>query len=123
MLIDTFFFNDCYFFIIAGLHVHLSYDGSPCGWKVAFYCGFDLHFPNAMYIVFGEISTQIFAHFSFIYLFILFSFLRPHLQHMEVPMLGVESELQLPMPQPQQHWIQVSVTYTTAHGKAGSPTH
>ena len=33
----------------------------------------------------------------FIYLFIyLFSFLGPHLQHMEVPKLGVESELQLP---------------------------
>ena len=36
-------------------------------------------------------------HLIFIYLFIyLFFFLWPHPQHMEVPMLGVESELQLP---------------------------
>ena len=41
--------------------------------------------------------------------------------HMEVPRLGVESE---PQPQPQQCWIRaVSVTYTTAHGNAGSLTH
>ena len=32
----------------------------------------------------------------FIYLFIYLCFLGPHLQHMEVPKLGVESELQLP---------------------------
>ena len=30
------------------------------------------------------------------YLFIYFFFLGPHLQHMEVSRLGVESELQLP---------------------------
>ena len=33
-------------------------------------------------------------YFSFIYVFI--CFLEPHLQHMEVPRLGVKSELQLP---------------------------
>ena len=34
---------------------------------------------------------------SFIYLFIyLFCLLGPHLQHMEIPSLGVKSELQLP---------------------------
>ena len=39
--------------------------------------------------------------------------------HMEVPMLGVKSELL-----PQQRQIQaVSATYTTAHGNAGSLTH
>ena len=40
-------------------------------------------------------------------LYYLFSFLGPHLQHMEVPRLGVESDLQLPayIPQPQQHRI------------------
>ena len=41
--------------------------------------------------------------------------------HMEVPRLGVESELQLlptPQPQPQPHRIwAVSTTYTTAHGQ------
>ena len=31
----------------------------------------------------------------FIYLFLSFVFLGPHLRHMEVPRLGVESELQL----------------------------
>ena len=37
-------------------------------------------------------------------LLLLIFFLGPHLQHMEVPRPGVESELQLPayMPQPQQ---------------------
>ena len=44
---------------------------------------------------------------------------------MEVLRIGVESELQLrPTPQPQQHQIQAaSVTYTIAHGNAGSLTH
>ena len=42
---------------------------------------------------------------------------------MEVPRLGVESELQLPA-STQLCWIQAtSVTYTTAHGNAGSLTH
>ena len=40
--------------------------------------------------------------------------LGPHLWYMEIPRLGVESELQL--------WV-LSVTYTTAHGNTGSPTH
>ena len=34
--------------------------------------------------------------FCFLLLFLFFVFLGPHLQHMEVPMLGVELELQLP---------------------------
>ena len=44
---------------------------------------------------------------------------------MEVPGLGVESELQLlAMPQPQQLRIwAASVTYTTVHGNAGSLIH
>ena len=37
----------------------------------------------------------------FIYLFFAFFFLEPHLRHMDVPRLGVKSELQ--MPQPQQY--------------------
>ena len=41
---------------------------------------------------------------------LLFVFLGPHLQHMEVRRLAVESELQLP-------------ASTTAHGNAGSLTH
>ena len=54
-----------------------------------------------------------------IYLFIyLFSLFRPHPWHMEVPRLGVESELQpLAYTTPQQRHIQaMPVTYTTAHG-------
>ena len=45
-------------------------------------------------------------------------FLEPHPQHMEVPRLGVELELQLqPTLQPQQHRIRaISATYTTAQG-------
>ena len=39
-----------------------------------------------------------------------FVFLEPHPWHMEVPSLGFKSELQL-------------LTYTTAHGNAGSLTH
>ena len=47
---------------------------------------------------------------------------RPHLWPMKIPTLGVK--LELPTPQPQQRRIQtVSVTYTTAHGNAGSFTH
>ena len=52
-------------------------------------------------------------------------FLRPHLLHMKVPRLGVESELQLQAyttataaPNPA-----LSATYTTAHNHARSLTH
>ena len=55
----------------------------------------------------------------FVQIIIFICFLGPHLQHMEVPRLGVELE-----PQPLQHQIQaMSATYTTAHGNAGSSTH
>ena len=43
-------------------------------------------------------------------MFVCFAFLGLHSQHMEVPSLGVESELQLP-------------AYTTAKGRAGSKSH
>ena len=54
-----------------------------------------------------------------------FSFLWLRLHPMEHPRPGAESELPLwPMPQPQQHWIQVaSVTCATAYGNSGSLTH
>ena len=42
-----------------------------------------------------------------------------HMRHMEVPRLGVESELQLLQ---HQIWAR-SVTYTIAHGNTGSLTH
>ena len=50
-----------------------------------------------------------------------FVFLGPHLQHMEVPGLGVESRLQVrPTPQLRQHQIQAtSVTYAAACGNNG----
>ena len=54
-------------------------------------------------------------------------FLGPHPRHMEVPRLGVESGCSCwptPQPQPQPHRIHAaSVSYTTAHGSAGSLTH
>ena len=54
-----------------------------------------------------------------------FVFLGPHLRHMEVPKLGVQSSCGCwPTPQPQQHQIRdASVIYTTAQGNAGSLTH
>ena len=58
--------------------------------------------------------------------FLFYFFFWPHLQHREVPGLGVESELQLRQPtlQPQPRWIQTaSATYTAACGNAGSLTH
>jgi len=56
-------------------------------------------------------------------LFLSFCFLEPHPRHMDVPRLGVESELQL-MSQPQQCQIRAaSMTCTTAHGNARSFTH
>ena len=62
-------------------------------------------------------------HFLKIYIF--FYFLRPHLQHMEVPGLEVKLELQLQSaPQPRQHQLQAtSATYTTACSNARSLTH
>ena len=52
-------------------------------------------------------------------------FLGLHPQHMEVPGLGVESELQLrPAPQLQQQGIQAAFgTYNEACSNAGSLTH
>ena len=45
------------------------------------------------------------------------SFLGLHPWHMEAPRLGVESELR-----PRAYATATSVTYTTAHGNAGSLT-
>ena len=56
--------------------------------------------------------------------FLFFSQLHP--RHLEVPQLGgrIQSELQLPTPQPQQRGVQAtSAIYTTAHSNAGSRTH
>ena len=50
-------------------------------------------------------------------------FLGPHPRHMEVPMLGVESQLQLPAYATAMSDPSVSATYTTAHGNARSLTH
>ena len=57
--------------------------------------------------------------------YLFFCFLGPHLWQMEVPRLGVELELQLrTYTQPKQCRIwAASVTYSTAHGHAGFPTH
>ena len=58
----------------------------------------------------------------FYFILLYFVFLGPHLRHMEVPRLGVESELQLlatATAMPDQSHI-CYVTYTTAHSHAGS---
>ena len=47
-------------------------------------------------LYFSKIIFLSFSLLLFIYLFIIFFFLGPHLWHMEVPRLGVKSELQLP---------------------------
>ena len=67
--------------------------------------------------------------YVFLFLFFFFCFLGLHLRHMEVPRLDAGNSCQSccscqPTPQPQQLWIwAASVTYTTDHGSAGSPTH
>ena len=67
----------------------------------------------------SQLSPIIFSKNSFMYLFLLFLFLGPNLQHMEVPRLGVQSKLQ-----PQPHQIRAtSATYATAHSNARSSTH
>ena len=71
---------------------------------------FSLLFSNFLFINIHNFHGRILIYFSF------FSFfLGPHMQHSEVPRLGVELELQL-WPMLQQYWIlAASVTYTTAH--------
>ena len=61
---------------------------------------------------------------SFLFCFF-FCFLGPHLWHMDVPRLGLESVLRLPVYTiATKRQIQAtSVTYTTVHGSARSLTH
>ena len=66
-----------------------------------------------------ERGKQVFFFFLFF-----FVFLGPHLQHVEVPRLGVNQSYCWPTPQPHQLGIRAaSATYTTGHGNAGSLTH
>ena len=81
------------------------------------------------WVIWGVLSVQgQFLHYiKLIHLFVFLSFLGPLLQHMEIPRLGVQSELVglwLDTPQPQRCRIwAMSATYTTAHGNAASLTH
>ena len=52
-----------------------------------------------------------------------FCFLGPHPWHMELPRLGVKSELHLPAYTTQCQIQATSATYTTAHGNTGPLTH
>ena len=63
--------------------------------------------------------------FFFFFFFFFFLSLGPHLQPLEVPRLGVESELQLPVCATAiaTQILAMSATYTTAHDNAGSLTH
>ena len=56
-------------------------------------------------------------------LFFVVVVLELHLQHMEVPSLGVELELQLPAYTTVPGIQATSMTYTIAHGNAVSLTH
>ena len=69
--------------------------------------------------------TDLLFYFLLFILKNFFVFLGPHLWHMEVPRLVSSwSCSRQPRPQPWQHRIRAaSVTYTTAHGNAGSLTH
>ena len=60
-----------------------------------------------------------------IIIIIIICFLGPHLWHMEIPSLGVKSELQLSAytTATATRDPTLSVTYTTAPGNAGSLTH
>ena len=77
------------------------------------------------YLLSGPLQEKFWV-FLVVCLFVCFCFLGLHPWHMEVPRLGVESELQLPayaaataMPD----LSRTSATYTTAHGNARFPTH
>ena len=61
----------------------------------------------------------------FYLLYLFFVFLGPHLQQMEVPRLGIESELQLlAYTTATETWdLSQPLTCTAAHGKAGFLTH
>ena len=75
----------------------------------------------------NRIKVYVWSRFTkyFSFLFFFFVFLGPHLQYMEVPRLGVESELPCrPTLWPQQYGIwAMSMTYTTGHSSARSLTH
>ena len=68
----------------------------------------------------GSLSLPVCLPFSFV---LSFFFLGLHLRHMEVPRLGIESELQLPATATATQDLSPSATYTTAHGNARSLTH
>ena len=76
------------------------------------------HFPSSQFLETTILLCFYESDFSFCFVWL-------HPQHMAVPRLGVESELQLqPVLQPQHRRIwAASLTDTTAHGNAGSLTH
>ena len=87
-----------------------------------------LHSPGSSpltYVVgFGFLSHTDSARLVLLF-FLFFFLLGPPLQHMEVPRLGVELELQLPAyttATAYEIWV-ASVTHTAAHGNAGSLAH
>ena len=86
-------------------------------------------FKSILYLVFkiplSHSSSFAFLKFFYFYIFGLFVFLGLHPGHMEVPRLGVQSELQPPAyTRATKLGIQTaSSTYTTAHGNTGSSTH
>ena len=85
-----------------------------------------IHVTKQVTLSIAEWSSS-FSFFSFVFLFVFFFlvFLGPHPRHMEVPRLGVESELQL-LTYTTATAIRdpsMSATYTIAHSNAGSLAH
>ena len=73
-----------------------------------------------------HVSSTQFATLGFsMKIYLLICLFRPHMQHMEVPRLGVKLELQLLVYTiATAMWIRApSATYTITHGNAGSLTH
>ena len=77
-------------------------------------------FKKIISVLFWNLSFSFAVLISLLFCF----FVWPHLQHMDVPGLGVESELQLrPMPQPMPLGLSRLRDYTAAYGNTRSLTH
>ena len=77
-----------------------------------------------MYNMVTGIDKIVLYTLKVLFLFLFFVFLGLHSWHMKVPRLGVKSELQLlAYTTTTATWdLSISVTYTTAHGNAGTLT-
>ena len=73
-----------------------------------------------------RVAMSNYSQLKIFFIIIIFCFSGPHQQHMEASRVGVKSELKLPVyTTATTMWDPSCICdlYTTAHGKAGSPTH